>query len=374
MISHPKIRAEIIRRIRQWYEGNPQPPVRLHFQPTDNCNLYCKFCKGCFGHNPRKVYDEILRERALRLVNESAKLGVLLWSISGGGEPTCVPYWLDLLKSVKEAGMYGEINTNATLFTESAVRELVSMGWDHIIVSLDGADAKTHDSLRNKKGIFNRITEAVAAHSHYKRMLNSDLPVVGLAVVLCKRNVHQIAEMVELAHELGCQNISFNPVKQPHATHHSQIVAELELDRLAMNVVKEQIPVALDVAEELGVQTNLAQLSMGVVGKQHDMRELLLNPNGAGNTLLNQPCYEPWYNMTISFNGEVGHCCESPRGAAYANILNSSLEEAWFEHMQAVRVQLAKRQLAEYCSRCGAWQVTRTADIRYQLFSSLSLD
>lgn len=367
MLTSPEVQAGIIRRIRLWHEGNPQPPVRLHFLPTDNCNLHCVFCgKGSPNYSRKIVRDSISRKVALGLVRESAELGVLLWSVSGGGEPTCVSYWLELLKAIKKNGMYGEMNTNATLFTEASTGKLVRAGWDHLIVSLDGADSETHDSLRGRKGSFRLVTTSIACFTHYKRQYKTETPLIGLAVVLCRRNASQLEKMIHLAHELGCGNVSFNPIKHFNREWQSPHVRDLDFNEPVIALIEQQIPSALDTAKSLGVETNLGELSSEILHLTENLRPLLLRV-GKGPSRLSRPCYEPWYNLTIDFNGNVGHCCESHRGHPHANILTTSLTDAWYTHMGKIRDLLAQCRPPKYCTWCGAWQLSRTEEIRRHL-------
>ncbi|MBS3164027.1 radical SAM protein [Candidatus Woesearchaeota archaeon] len=324
--------------------------MRIHFLPTDNCNLACVFCKGRFGSPVPSVENRISRERAMEMVLESAEMGVLLWSLSGGGEPTYTRYTFDLMKEIKQHGMFGEINTNGTLFEECVVSELVDVQWDHLMVSLDGADAATHDQLRGQRGAFDRN--------------------VGITTVLTNQNMHQLVQMVRLAHDMGCDTISFNPVKQPPDVPSSVSISRLECKGAHRTILDSLLPEAAEVAESLGILTNLNGLSLQALEHDNDMRAVLTGARDPAHPLLDKPCYEQFYNMVIDFEGRVSQCCESNRSPD-ANIMTVSLRDAWFQGMKRIRTNLAAGRLQEYCASCGDWQVARTAELRRALRGQL---
>ncbi|MCD6483421.1 MAG: SPASM domain-containing protein, partial [Candidatus Aenigmarchaeota archaeon] len=66
---------------------------------------------------------------------------------------------------------------------------------------------------------------------------------------------------------------------------------------------------------------------------------------------LSIPCFEPFYNMIISPNGNLKICAIS--GETNVNVKNVSLKDAWFSKpMIEARKKLRKGKLFDFCSHC----------------------
>jgi len=88
-------------------------------------------------------------------------------------------------------------------------QDLLRSGLYHISVSLDGADADTHEWVRGVKGCF------VSAVDGIKNLVAAGIrPQV--IMTLMRRNVDQIEAVVRLAESLRCSSVKFNIV-QPTA-------------------------------------------------------------------------------------------------------------------------------------------------------------
>src|SRR3989338_11066289 len=70
--------------------GRMPGPLHIQFNPTDRCNLACRFCWQ--RDIARLDYaNEVSAERYRELVREAAALGVRRVTVTGGGEPWMRP-------------------------------------------------------------------------------------------------------------------------------------------------------------------------------------------------------------------------------------------------------------------------------------------
>lgn len=116
---------------------------------TKGCNLHCRHCLldcqiyGYASPVPAGILKTLIRDFA-QIQGESICLA--------GGEPFTHPEWFDILAFACRTPEFKEIRlqTNGTLLTESEVEALVSLGTEKLViqVSLDGAEAETHDQVR----------------------------------------------------------------------------------------------------------------------------------------------------------------------------------------------------------------------------------
>lgn len=130
-------------------------------------------------------------EQALAFVDAVADTG---WSpilVLSGGEPLMRKDLFAILARAKQRGLIVALATNATLVDEGLAKRLHEGGVVRASVSLDGADAATHDSFRGLDGSFEEALRGIRA------LRDADI-AVQINVTFTKRNVHQAARLVEL--------------------------------------------------------------------------------------------------------------------------------------------------------------------------------
>jgi SynChlorMet cassette radical SAM/SPASM protein ScmF len=141
-------------------------------------------------------------------VHEAKPLGLTGVKLTGG-EPLMHPQILQLLEIVRQENLRLTIETNGLLCTPEIAAEIAKSPQRHVSVSLDGADADTHEWVRGVKGAFEAACQAV------RNLADAGIhPQVIFSVM--KVNVHQVDAIVRLAEQLGAYSVKFNVV-QPTA-------------------------------------------------------------------------------------------------------------------------------------------------------------
>ncbi|HXB98175.1 MAG TPA: radical SAM protein [bacterium] len=128
------------------------PPLRLVFwETTQACNLACKHCRASAvaWRDPA----ELDFDQARRMMDGMQALGrpVLVFS---GGEPLMRPDIFELMAEAKRRGLPFALSTNGTLLDESMADKVAAAAPHRVSISLDGADAATHDTFRQVAGAF----------------------------------------------------------------------------------------------------------------------------------------------------------------------------------------------------------------------------
>ena len=131
-----------------------------------------------------------------------------------GGEPFVRRDCADLLEYSLSLGMVTHVNTNGDLLDDELVARLVAMGLDSVNVSLDGADAATHDRLRGRAGSFARVTDRIAALARARDRCasRSRRTRIGITTVLVPDNADPGVALADLAERLGADSLGFIPV------------------------------------------------------------------------------------------------------------------------------------------------------------------
>ena len=361
---------EIIKRIKAWEAGQASGPVTIQLNPTDRCNLKCMFCWQ--RDESRVNYEnEMTEDRYLTLINDAHSLGVKKITITGGGEPFCrTVTCLKTMMKIKAHEIEGSLITNGTMFTEKNVKDIIHMGWDEVIISLDSSKREMHDYLRQSIGAYNKTIHAIKLFNQYKKIYDTTLPKICIHYVLCNKNYQDIPELIELAHDTGIQNIFLEPIVSVTVT--TNIVESLKLNKQQQDELPGYIKKALKLCNKYHIENNLESLQPHLIGKVNKMRDVIMkpgNPSKNSPELFSAPCYEPWYNMIIRPNGRVGPCCMFDFSGEYCH--NKSLSEIWYgDYFTKVRASLLRKELPSYCSNCNPSQIVNNERIRKTLLES----
>ncbi len=125
-------------------------PEAVTFELTYGCNLRCLHC-----YNPthRALPHELTTQEVSVILEQTAELGVLHLTFSGG-EPLTRPDFADILRSARRLGFVVHILTNATRVTPRIIDVLEEYGVDRIIVSIYGATETTYEWMTGVAGSY----------------------------------------------------------------------------------------------------------------------------------------------------------------------------------------------------------------------------
>lgn len=345
---------EIATRMRDWMNGVPRGPYTLELYPTLRCNLDCAFCDTTY--RKKRAADELTRDRYLALADEAASLEVRRCYILGGGEPMVArEITPDLMERLKSHGIYGILGTNGTLFTEPILQRVVEMGWDELHFSLDGSTPEINDVLRGQKGVYRRVTEVMERLKTLRG--NRPGPRMLIHTVVTRLNYTQLADIVTLAHRLGCFRVNFDALV-PYRPEQLALAMTPE-DRAAIPHFAEA---GLAVAEKLGMETTLSQfLTSRALDRGH--MQFHSDPQ---EDLLNSPCLNPWHHIVVHHNGKVSPCCVIPAEEHCDDVRLRSLREVWFQGktFTGLREDFLKKQLTRHCPNCSLSIISQNDTVR----------
>lgn len=137
--------------------GYPGHPV---WEVTGACNLRCIHCHAVSG---KAAPDELTTDEGKRLIDMIASVSEFRTLVYTGGEPLVRPDIFELLKHSQKAGLANIVATNGTLIDEAMAFKLKDHGVVCNAISIDAANAETHDFVRNKPGSFDLMQRAIEA-------------------------------------------------------------------------------------------------------------------------------------------------------------------------------------------------------------------
>lgn len=211
----------------QKVEKETIPPLnRLYFYLTEGCNLACRHCwlSPKFDTTGEK-YPTLPVEMFEMAIQEAKPLGLKGVKLTGG-EPLLHPQFKTLLEIIRNEDLALTIETNGLLCTPEVAKEIAKSSNRFVSVSIDGADAVTHDWMRGIPGSFKQARQAIR-----NLVETGTRPQIIMSIMRC--NADQVDDVVRLAEELGSNSVKFNIV-QP--TGRGEIIHEgtngLEVDEI----------------------------------------------------------------------------------------------------------------------------------------------
>lgn len=170
-------------------------PYLVLWELTRACTLACRHCraKAIRQRNP----DELSIQECQKLLDDLGNFGRRPLIVLTGGDPVQRPDLFDIIKEAKDRKFTLAITPSATsVTTRGVVKTLKQAGVERIAISLDGADADTHDDFRRVKGSFEISMNIV----RWAKEL--ELPV-QINTTIARHNVDQFDRTGQLVNDLG---------------------------------------------------------------------------------------------------------------------------------------------------------------------------
>ena len=287
------------RSVRLEFQLTPSyRPLSLLAELTYRCPLHCPYCS-----NPIRmpVDGELTTAEWVRVVNEAAELGVLHVFFSGG-EPLLHPGLLEMVRAAREEGIYSNLITSAVGFNAAKAKELKLAGLDSVQISFQADLPELANDIAGTKAHAIKLEAA-------RLVQEAGLPLT-VNVVLHRRNIDRVAEIIALAERLGAVRLELA---------NTQFYGWAFLNRRALLPTREQVAEA----ERIGLEAK-ARLK----GR---MEVLYVLPDYFGDRP--KPCMSGWGQryMTVNPIGEVMPCptASGIPGLGFDNVRDRSLKEIW---------------------------------------------
>jgi SynChlorMet cassette radical SAM/SPASM protein ScmF len=227
--------------VSQPVQAAPASPAlhQLYFYLTAGCNLACRHCWLAPKYDPNGTrYPTLPFDLFETALYEAKPLGLKGVKLTGG-EPLLHPQFLSILELVRREDLRLTVETNGLLCTPDIAVAIARSAHSFVSVSVDGADAATHEWVRGVPGSWDKACQAV----HYLAQAGIKPQVI---FSIMRGNAHQVEKIIHLAEELGASSLKFNVVQpsgrgeQMHQGEAGLPVAELIA--LGRRVEREMAP------------------------------------------------------------------------------------------------------------------------------------
>lgn len=143
-------------------------PHQLSFDITNKCNLRCLHCFNNSGENI-VMDDELSDGEVLDFMHSLTNLKIYNLCFCGGETLLRKDLIIECLKILTASGSHASLVSNGILADEDTIKQLEVAGLTSIQFSLDGMKA-SHDRLRNKEGVFEKVIKAIKYVIHHTKM------------------------------------------------------------------------------------------------------------------------------------------------------------------------------------------------------------
>ncbi len=203
----------------------------IQVEPTNRCNFKCSFC--CGRHQIQGDMAPATLHNILQYFDDCKVL-----QLQGEGEPLLHPDFFEFAGLAREKGIGVSIVTNGSLLHENNVQRIIETGIERIDCSIDSADSKIYAELRGFE--LEKTIAGIENLVRLKSKLRLAKPAIGLSVIVMRKTMNSIMDLVRLYRELHLDgSINFQPLQGLEAysryyTHEMmlQMLSGAEIDQL----------------------------------------------------------------------------------------------------------------------------------------------
>ena len=176
---------------------------KLYIEPTTLCNLECRTCIRNVWETPKTRMEMEVFRSLVEQLKEFPDLHRVVFS--GLGEPLTHPDILEMVRLVRELDLAVTIGSNGLLLDRTKSRELVALGVDRLVVSLDGVSPETYGEVRGAE--FSQVIDNIRLLNEAKIELGSLTPALGIEFVALKSNIDELGQLSGFASRLGAARV-----------------------------------------------------------------------------------------------------------------------------------------------------------------------
>jgi len=170
--------------------------IHCNLQITHRCTFKCQICD--FWKVEHNKENELSLSEIEIISKKLSKFGTLAISLAGG-EPMLREDLSNIIKMIAQYH-FPIMITNGWYISQDNAYNLWESGLQEISVSVDYADPEKHDTLRGKKGAFERAIEALRILKNNRPSLRNRVHMIS---VLLDDNINDIENLILLSKKIG---------------------------------------------------------------------------------------------------------------------------------------------------------------------------
>jgi len=176
---------------------------KLYVEVTTGCNLHCQTCIRNAWDDPEAQMSMATFRQMIDSLESLPDLSRVI--LTGFGEPLIHPQILDMIEMVRRHDLAVTVGSNGLMLTAEMARDLVRLGVDRLVISVDGVKPETYAGVRG--AMLSEVLANIRALNEAKSQLGSLVPALGIEFVVLKRNVAELADLTGLASRLNAARV-----------------------------------------------------------------------------------------------------------------------------------------------------------------------
>ncbi len=176
---------------------------KLYIEVTTGCNLQCSTCIRNVWGDPIAPMKQTTFENILASLDGLPELKRVIFT--SFGEPLTHPRIMDMIADVRARGLDVSLGSNGLLLTPQVSKELVKLGVDRLVVSVDGVKPETYEEVRGAE--LAKVLQHLQQLNEIKAQMNTLLPALGIEFVALKTNLHELGGLTGLATQLNASRV-----------------------------------------------------------------------------------------------------------------------------------------------------------------------
>jgi MoaA/NifB/PqqE/SkfB family radical SAM enzyme len=281
-------------------------PCLIEVEPTTRCNLKCRMCEHTYWREPQR--DMSFKEFK-KIIDQFPHLKWI--GLTGIGSSFLNKDFMKMLQYVKSKKIYVEIYDTFFLINREKAKELINLGIDRILPSIDAATKETYEKIRVGSD-FETVVRNLKNLIEIKKERNLIFPELSFHYIISKLNMHEVVKFIDFVHSIDptAKKIAFTTLLHPFK--------EVQGDYL-LSVPEKIIQEAERRGKELGIR----------IGWNFNVRDEKCRP------LIGECTF--WIIPFIFATGHVIICCagneansrEFQKKYSFGNILEKPFREIW---------------------------------------------
>jgi len=306
-------------------------PSGVEIEVSTLCNLKCVICEHTYWDEPSRALSF---EDFKMIIDQFPK--IRYFAPSGIGENLMNKDLVSMLRYVRSKWRYTymEFIDNFHYLDETIARELMEIGIDNILASIDGATKETYEKIRVGAD-FDRVIRNVKRLIEIRNEMGMKYCEVRFHYIINSVNLHEVVPFVGLAKQLGCDSVFFTQILHGFP----------EINHLAVEVPESVIKSAEAKAAELGIR-------------------IYWNLNTAREKPPVCLCSQ-WIVPFVYVTGHMLPCCamqeantrDFQKENSFGNFFGSSFRDIWYsDKFKTFRQTLRKGEVPSLCRDCPVFE------------------
>ncbi len=176
---------------------------KLYIEATTACNLQCITCMRNIWDDPISHMSRQTFENTISNLKHLPKLNRVVFT--SFGEPLTHPRLMDMIAEVRKHDISVTVGSNGLLISAEVSKELVRLGVDRIMISIDGGRPETYQDVRG--ALLSQVIDNIRRLNEIKRESRSLFPAIGIEFVALRSNVHELDDLAKLAAQLNISRL-----------------------------------------------------------------------------------------------------------------------------------------------------------------------